>query len=117
MKAPRPISKKRLDRITEECLQPIHNAMHRLTGPQQVQVLDSLMQSIVNRINWLRDVYKLNGPIHPRLAQEQLSCSICHTRMDGMGNNARPVNEGRCCNYCNSMEVIPARLELARRHR
>jgi len=27
------------------------------------------------------------------------------------GNNALPVQQGRCCDYCNSHIVIPARLK------
>ena len=26
------------------------------------------------------------------------------------GHNAQPIAEGRCCDSCNSLEVIPARL-------
>ena len=26
------------------------------------------------------------------------------------GHNAEPIAEGRCCDSCNSLEVIPARL-------
>ena len=28
----------------------------------------------------------------------------------GEGNNAQPVNDGRCCNVCNWTDVIPTRL-------
>jgi hypothetical protein len=28
----------------------------------------------------------------------------------GFGNNAYPVNDGRCCDDCNSTTVIPARI-------
>jgi len=38
------------------------------------------------------------------------TCSICGEKYYGWGNNAWPVNEGRCCNECNSDSVIPARL-------
>lgn len=48
-----------------------------------------------------------------------LNCSICgtvimpdlQTGWSG-GNNAEPINHGRCCNDCNSTKVIPARLAL-----
>ena len=39
-------------------------------------------------------------------------CSICEMPYIGMGHNAEPVNSGRCCDTCNSIEVIPARLNL-----
>lgn len=37
-------------------------------------------------------------------------CSICGKEYQGFGNNAQPVNNGRCCDKCNSNAVIPARL-------
>lgn len=43
-------------------------------------------------------------------------CSICDGPQDpwpggyGYGNNAWPINNGRCCNACNDLMVIPARL-------
>lgn len=37
-------------------------------------------------------------------------CSICGEKYDGYGYNARPVNGGRCCSYCNENVVIPVRI-------
>ena len=37
-------------------------------------------------------------------------CSICGKGYDGYGNNAEPVNSGRCCDDCNATQVIPARI-------
>jgi hypothetical protein len=42
-------------------------------------------------------------------------CSICHEEADGFGNNARPINDGRCCDHCNRTIVIPARLRAMAR--
>jgi hypothetical protein len=36
-------------------------------------------------------------------------CSICECEYDRWGNNAEPVNDGRCCDFCNWAVVIPAR--------
>ncbi len=33
------------------------------------------------------------------------------------GNNAEPVNSGRCCNDCNLTRVIPLRITLHERRR
>ena len=38
-------------------------------------------------------------------------CSICGNNYDKYGNNAEPVNNGRCCDTCNEQVVIPARLK------
>lgn len=37
-------------------------------------------------------------------------CVICKGEITGHGHNAEPVKNGRCCDLCNSIEVIPARL-------
>lgn len=47
--------------------------------------------------------------------EKQLYCSICNAPIPDIngwkyGNNAQPVNDGRCCNECNDYIVIPARL-------
>lgn len=36
-------------------------------------------------------------------------CSVCGNHYVGYGNNAQPVNEGRCCNDCNKSYVMPLR--------
>ena len=41
-------------------------------------------------------------------------CCICGIEYTGFGNNAQPVQDGRCCNACNSLYVIPARLKQAK---
>jgi len=39
-------------------------------------------------------------------------CSICGEKLDNeWGNNAQPVNDGKCCNDCNKCIVIPERLK------
>lgn len=42
---------------------------------------------------------------------EENICSICFIPYEGFGNNAEPVNNGRCCDACNDVIVIPARLQ------
>jgi hypothetical protein len=41
-------------------------------------------------------------------------CSICGGPIVGFGNNARPVNDGICCDRCNERVVLPALLERIR---
>jgi hypothetical protein len=42
-------------------------------------------------------------------------CSICFNTLNSeFGNNAEPVNNGRCCDICNITVVIPARLNIIR---
>ena len=40
-----------------------------------------------------------------------MKCSICDNKITGFGNNAEPVNNGRCCDTCNFTKVISARLK------
>lgn len=45
---------------------------------------------------------------------EQGHCVICDSTIGSMsyGHNPEPVrSEGRCCDLCNAMVVIPARLQ------
>jgi hypothetical protein len=46
-----------------------------------------------------------------------MNCSICQKPIENKngwdkGNNAEPVNNGRCCDYCNMAVVVPARFQL-----
>ena len=45
------------------------------------------------------------------------TCVICHKPLEGYGNNAEPVAEGRCCDECNTKVVIPARIEEINKHK
>lgn len=44
-------------------------------------------------------------------------CSICGEHYEGYGNNAQPVNDGRCCNKCNGTIVVPRRFQDAKNRR
>jgi hypothetical protein len=41
-------------------------------------------------------------------------CSICRAPIPKgqLGNDGWPVNDGKCCDTCNTTVVIPARIEL-----
>ena len=41
-----------------------------------------------------------------------MNCSICKNDIrDKYGHNAEPINDGRCCEQCNYMFVIPTRMK------
>ena len=42
-----------------------------------------------------------------------MTCSICGKEIEGFGNNAWPINEGICCDECNSKQVVPLRIFLS----
>jgi hypothetical protein len=53
----------------------------------------------------------MTNPTAPAAPPLNEPCSICGALIqDPWGDNAWPVNEGRCCSDCNSTRVIPARL-------
>jgi hypothetical protein len=45
------------------------------------------------------------------------TCSICEQQFREYPNNARPINDGKCCAYCDDYVVTPTRIELAELHR
>lgn len=54
---------------------------------------------------------KVSSELDKLIDFEKVSiCSICGRIYTGWGNNACPVNEGRCCNICNDSVVIPHRI-------
>jgi len=50
---------------------------------------------------------------------EKIICSICKKEIVAnengriSTNNASPINDGECCDKCNSFTVIPARMKKA----
>ena len=44
------------------------------------------------------------------IAELEKQCSVCNKVYIGFGNNAQPLNEGRCCDSCNT-DVIMARFK------
>jgi len=41
-----------------------------------------------------------------------MKCTICKETITGYGNNAQPINDGRCCDKCNDSHVVPLRIAL-----
>ena len=42
-----------------------------------------------------------------------MKCSICkYNDIGKYGNNANPINQGRCCDWCNANFVMPARFKM-----
>lgn len=61
---------------------------------------------IKNVIN--KSVEKISKTIDKAL---ETTCCLCGCELEGYGNNPYPVSkEGRCCDVCNDIVVIPARI-------
>jgi hypothetical protein len=48
---------------------------------------------------------------------KEIKCSICKKPIEPKGtwiwgNNAEPINDGRCCDFCDDMIVIPERIRI-----
>ena len=41
-----------------------------------------------------------------------MMCSICNEDFEGFGNNAEPINDGRCCDDCNNLVIMERMKEL-----
>ena len=41
------------------------------------------------------------------------TCAICGLVFEGYGNNPQPLTEGRCCQACDDLFVIPLRIHMA----
>jgi len=37
-------------------------------------------------------------------------CSICTAAIVGLGNDAQPINDGRCCDSCHAERVVRERV-------
>ena len=42
-----------------------------------------------------------------------MKCSICKEKIEGFGNNAQPINDGRCCDDCNMLVVLARIKEMS----
>ena len=52
------------------------------------------------------------------MEKEEFVCVICGKEFEGYGNNPEPVkssDEGKCCDDCNMLYVIPARIEESKK--
>ena len=42
-----------------------------------------------------------------------MNCSICNETIEGFGNNAQPINNGTCCDDCNTLVIIERIKEMS----
>ena len=40
-------------------------------------------------------------------------CQICKKEFNGMGHNAQPINDGICCDDCNTLVIIERIKEMS----
>jgi hypothetical protein len=61
----------------------------------------------LNELDW--EVY--GGEDDSEDDEEKIICVVCENEVGGWGHNPQPIKEdGLCCDRCNQMVVIPARL-------
>jgi hypothetical protein len=73
---------------------------------------EALLEGELTQEEYDEHVRELDRTAERRLAGER-KCAICGGRYAGHGNNPAPVAEGRCCDVCNDIAVIPARIARA----
>ena len=49
-----------------------------------------------------------------------IKCCLCEKEIEAVGNwtegnNAQPLKDNRCCDFCNNTKVIPERIRRMRR--
>lgn len=42
--------------------------------------------------------------------EEKMKCCFCEKMVKGLGNNALPIKNDRCCDKCNTEFVVPIRI-------
>ena len=42
-----------------------------------------------------------------------MNFSICNEKIEGFGNNAQPINNGTCCDDCNTLVIIERIKEMS----
>lgn len=62
-----------------------------------------------------QDIRDLIDALNPN-KEKPLECSICFRMFTEFGNNAEPINEGRCCDSCNT-KVVLARIQRSKNRR
>lgn len=50
-----------------------------------------------------------------KASDEWKVCSVCQNWYTGFGNNAQPINDGRCCDECNRLVLVARINRLHRR--
>jgi|694.fasta_scaffold27486_11 hypothetical protein len=61
----------------------------------------------------IADIYKAKHKYESEHATP-FDCCVCHKQVKQFGNNALPIKQGKCCNRCNEMFVIPVRAMIIR---
>lgn len=73
-----------------------------LNGILKIYVYETFKYSFLLRFLIFKIIHKMTNK----------KCVLCKREgvMDEFGNNAQPIKEGMCCEYCNNTYVIPERL-------
>ena len=105
--------------------------LEKLGFTKEKDIMDNYIYSIENWFNIMIDTKYLqvssNQPLNLQELHACISileelkdkdkdlCSICGKQYLGYGNNAWPINEGKCCDECNNKIVLTARLQALAR--
>lgn len=56
-----------------------------------------------------------------RMEDDNMKCCLCKKEIEvkgawTKGNNAQPLKDGRCCDFCNERRVIPERIRRLKQY-
>jgi len=57
----------------------------------------------------MSDLHEAAEALREQEAKAEI-CILCGCTYSGWGHNAQPLSEGRCCDTCNDVHVIPERI-------
>lgn len=79
------------------------------------QDIDAITE-VVEQINKVMEqLQERRKEVEDEFFSDVQECSICGKEYKGFGNNAQPINDGRCCDECNNTIVLERRLRDMRR--
>lgn len=99
---------KALEPLCKENIEPYIEIDRAYQGVRIRKITD-----VPNQDEFVREVEKIYLKVENEIKElrKARKCILCDKDFEGMGNNAKPLADGRCCDECNLRKVIPARLE------
>lgn len=80
-------------------------------GLEKMSLCEDCKNDLKEWIKSIREKKELEEE-HEDKAYTSEPCCLCGEIIKGFGNNALPLEDGRCCEDCNLKKVIPAGLKL-----
>ncbi len=83
-------------------------------GDGKFQTSETLSEEVWSDEKLKKELQILEDLMNSESEEEEEICVLCRKLIEGHGNNAQPLHEGRCCDECNVTKVIPERFNKTR---